>query len=198
MLVYLRSKVTTKDDACGNSLELGESINLLQSSVVLDSKITNLGQQWERDISKLLVVDKGNTVGNGGEILGSERGKLRVLVELDRLGDLGQVGHIEGHDIGNLDLACRLKLRKIHLHRIAVATDGEESGDAGKIRIVGGQLVVVDDLEGIDSVDVKTAQIAEESVDNLNGRGLADTRSTECQLAQLGKLDERNFIDALQ
>lgn len=170
----------------------------MQLGVVLNSHITNGSQQGERNVGKLDVVDEGDTVGDASDVLSREGGEFRVGVEFERLSDGLETRNHKALDVGELDLSSSGELGHVDFHVVSVASNTEESGDVGEIRIESSQLVVVGDSKAVNTVDVETAQIIEESIGNDDVGGLGDTRSAKSQGAQLGELDHVQFVQGLE
>ncbi len=183
-----------------DALKLGETGDLVQLGVVDNGQITgDGGEVGERDVGKLGVVDEGDgtTVLGGADAgkVGSRVGlEVGVGVKLDTVLDLLEGGGAEALDVGNLDLVGRLELSQVDLHVVAVVGEDQSLGDVDQVGVELGKSLVVVDGQAVDGSEVETTNIAEESIGNVDGAGLGDTRRREVQVGELTQTTESELV----
>ncbi|KAI9167729.1 DNA-damage-repair/toleration protein DRT111, chloroplastic [Paramyrothecium foliicola] len=190
--------IAAEDNTTGNGLQLGETRNLTEIGVVQDGHVTNLGEDGEGNVGKLVVVDESQRLLDAGDVGGPERHKLRVALELKRVVDSLKRGSLEALDVAELNLSSSLKLVHGDLHVVAVLNNAELGVDLGKVRVEGGQSAVVVNDEAVDGDELQAAQIVKTGVTDLDRLGLGHTAGTECQGTQVRKSDELNALQVLE
>lgn len=184
-----------------DALKLGETHDLVQLGVVDNGQIARNGlEEGERDVGELVVVDErdgtavlgGTDAGKVGSLKGLEVG---VGVKLEAVGNLGESGGRDALDVGHLDLLGSLKLRKVDLHVVAVVGKDENLGDVDEVGVELGQSAVVVDGQGVDLGQVKTANVTEEGIGNVDGASLLDTRRGELEGVELAETVEVELVD---
>lgn len=183
-----------------DALELGETSNFVQLGVVDNSQITrDGGEVRERDVGELGIVDEGDgttvlggtDAGKVGSLVGLE---VRVGLKSDTVLNLLEGGRAEALDAGNLDLVGRLELSEVDLHVVAVLGENERVGDVDQVGVELGESLVTVNGQALDGSEVETTNVAEESIGNVDGACLADTRRGELQGRELTQTSERELV----
>lgn len=151
----------------------------------------------EGQVVEVGVGNKGQVVASAGQVRRSESLES-AEVETSSTANLGQRRNADRGDVDEGQVGSRLEVGQANLEIGRVGSESKTAGDVAKsVDIDLGEVTVVVDVHGRDSLELNTAQAGEGSIGDLDIVGPANTL-TEVQRLKSRKRDPLDAVNVLK